>query len=159
MVVPKTRKIGVAAAMRRPGFRRGWSGLRTGSRCRAAGAVTLTPERPKRVIASQRITVLAAAPTAYRLMMAAGDDAMAPISGQLRVACSAGEPLNPDVGRWAERVLRTPLADHYGQTEAEMVLNMRTRLALHAYPREIEFIEELPKTPSGKVQRILLRRR
>jgi acetyl-CoA synthetase len=56
-------------------------------------------------------------------------------------------------------VLRTPLADHYGQTEAEMVLNVRTRLALHAYPREIEFIEELPKTPSGKVQRILLRRR
>jgi acetyl-CoA synthetase len=65
------------------------------------------------VIASQRITVLAAAPTAYRLMMAAGDDAMAPIAGQLRVACSAGEPLNPDVGRWAERMLRTPLADHY----------------------------------------------
>jgi acetyl-CoA synthetase len=54
-------------------------------------------------------------------------------------------------------VLRTPLADHYCQTE--MVLNVRTRLALHAHPREIEFIDELPKTPSGKVQRFLLRRR
>jgi len=75
------------------------------------------------VISSRQITVLAAAPTAYRLMMAAGDAAMAPIAGQLRVACSAGEPLNPEVGRWAERVLRTPLADHYGQTEAWMVLN------------------------------------
>jgi acetyl-CoA synthetase len=28
----------------------------------------------------------------------------------------------------------------------------------HAYPREIAFIDELPKTPSGKVQRFLLRR-
>jgi acetyl-CoA synthetase len=271
-------------------------------------------ESALRVITRQRITVLAAAPTAYRLMMAAGDAAMAPIAGQLRVACSAGEPLNPEVVRWAERVLRIPLADHYGQTEAWMVLNthlglrhtvrpgatglpmpgfsmavlddelrpappntpgvlaihrptsplfdfdgywnaetpsfrgdwyltgdtvqrdaeghyffvgrdddvitsagyrigpfdvessiiehpsvaevavvgkpdperteivkafvvlrsgihpsdalkielqqhVRTRLALHAYPREIEFIDELPKTPSGKVQRFLLRRR
>lgn len=31
-------------------------------------------------------------------------------------------------------------------------------LSAHAYPREIEFVESLPKTPSGKVQRFLLRR-
>ena len=36
---------------------------------------------------------------------------------------------------------------------------VRTRLSLHAYPREIEFIGELPKTPSGKVQRFVLRQR
>ena len=41
----------------------------------------------------------------------------------------------------------------------ELQQHVRTRLALHAYPREIEFIDELPKTPSGKVQRFLLRRR
>lgn len=80
-------------------------------------------ESALRVITSQTITVLAAAPTAYRLMMSTGDAAMAPIAGQLRVACSAGEPLNPEVVRWAERVLQVPLADHYGQTEAWMVLN------------------------------------
>jgi acetyl-CoA synthetase len=34
---------------------------------------------------------------------------------------------------------------------------VRTRLAAHAYPREIEFVAELPKTPSGKVQRFILR--
>jgi acyl-coenzyme A synthetase/AMP-(fatty) acid ligase len=55
-----------------------------------------TVESTVKVIDSQAITNLAAAPTAYRLMMAAGDDAVAPISGQLRVASSAGEPLNPD---------------------------------------------------------------
>jgi len=37
-----------------------------------------------RVIAEEKVTNLAAAPTAYRLLKAAGDAAMAPIKGQLR---------------------------------------------------------------------------
>ena len=76
-----------------------------------------------RIIAELGITNLAAAPTFYRLLMAAGEDAMASIAGQLRVASSVGEPLNPEVVRWAERVLRCPLHDHYGQTELGMPLN------------------------------------
>ena len=43
--------------------------------------------------------------------------------------------------------------------ERELQQHVRVRLSAHAYPREIEFIDELPKTPSGKVQRFLLRRR
>ena len=39
----------------------------------------------------------------------------------------------------------------------ELRLHVRNRLAAHAYPREIEFPDELPKTPSGKVQRFILR--
>lgn len=35
--------------------------------------------------------------------------------------------------------------------------HVRKRLSAHAYPREIEFVDELPKTPSGKIQRFLLR--
>ena len=34
---------------------------------------------------------------------------------------------------------------------------VRRRLSTHAYPREVEFVKELPKTPSGKIQRFLLR--
>jgi acetyl-CoA synthetase len=34
---------------------------------------------------------------------------------------------------------------------------VRSRLSAHAYPREVEFVDELPKTPSGKIQRFLLR--
>ncbi len=34
----------------------------------------------------------------------------------------------------------------------------RRRLSLQAYAREAEFLSELPKTPSGKAQRFLLRR-
>jgi acetyl-CoA synthetase len=36
---------------------------------------------------------------------------------------------------------------------------VKTRLAAHAYPREVAFVEALPKTPSGKIQRYLLRGR
>ena len=82
-----------------------------------------TVESTVRIIADRKITNLAAAPTAYRLLMAAGDEAMAPIAHLLRVASSAGEPLNPEVIRWADRVLHCPLADHYGQTEVAMMIN------------------------------------
>ena len=34
---------------------------------------------------------------------------------------------------------------------------VRSRLSKHAYPREIEFVESLPKTSSGKIQRNLLK--
>lgn len=34
---------------------------------------------------------------------------------------------------------------------------VKTRLSAHSYPREIAFVEQLPKTPSGKLQRFLLR--
>ena len=33
----------------------------------------------------------------------------------------------------------------------------RERLSLHEYPRLIEFIDTLPKTPAGKVNRKILR--
>ncbi|MEG1856931.1 MAG: AMP-binding protein, partial [Acinetobacter sp.] len=34
---------------------------------------------------------------------------------------------------------------------------VRSRLSKHAYPKEIEFVEALPKTSSGKIQRNLLK--
>jgi acetyl-CoA synthetase len=36
---------------------------------------------------------------------------------------------------------------------------VKTRLAAHEYPREIEFIEELPMTATGKIMRKDLRQR
>ncbi len=87
-----------------------------------------TVDTTLRVMTERKTTNLAAAPTAYRLLMAAGDAAMAPIAHQLRVASSAGEPLNPEVIRWAERVLHVPLNDHYGQTEVAMLVNNHHRL-------------------------------
>ncbi len=40
----------------------------------------------------------------------------------------------------------------------ELQQHVRARLSSHAYPRAIDFVDELPKTPSGKLQRFLLRR-
>lgn len=34
---------------------------------------------------------------------------------------------------------------------------VKTKFAAHAYPRRIHFIEALPKTPSGKIQRFVVR--
>jgi len=39
----------------------------------------------------------------------------------------------------------------------ELKQSVRTRLSAHEYPREIEFVKELPKTPSGKIRRFVLR--
>jgi acetyl-CoA synthetase len=36
---------------------------------------------------------------------------------------------------------------------------VKTRLSAHAYPREVAFVDQLPKTPSGKIQRFVLRAR
>ncbi|MHC6226455.1 acyl-CoA synthetase [Pseudomonas sp. X10] len=50
-------------------------------------------------------------------------------------------------------------AGHAASPELEEALrqHVRQRLYAHAYPREIEFVSELPKTPSGKLQRFILR--
>jgi acetyl-CoA synthetase len=79
-----------------------------------------TPETTYRMIREYGITNLAAAPTAYRMLMAndhvlAKDEQLG-----LRVASSAGEPLNPEVISWVGRRLGCPVMDHYGQTETGM---------------------------------------
>jgi acyl-coenzyme A synthetase/AMP-(fatty) acid ligase len=38
-------------------------------------------------------------------------------------------------------------------------LFVKSNLSAHAYPREIEFVDQLPKTASGKIQRSVLRAR
>ena len=43
------------------------------------------------------------------------------------------------------------------QLAEELKDYVKQRLSAHAYPRLIEFVKELPKTPSGKIQRFLLR--
>lgn len=42
--------------------------------------------------------------------------------------------------------------------EAELQTLVKKKFAAHAYPRTVHFVPSLPKTPSGKVQRYLLRK-
>jgi acetyl-CoA synthetase len=46
-----------------------------------------------------------------------------------------------------------------GGLETEIVDVVKTHLGRHQYPREIEFLDQLPKTETGKIQRFLLRGR
>ncbi|WP_433202031.1 AMP-binding protein [Nocardia sp. CA-107356] len=43
------------------------------------------------------------------------------------------------------------------ELEAELQTLVKRKFAAHAYPRTVHFVDALPKTPSGKVQRFILR--
>ncbi|MBM7229740.1 AMP-dependent synthetase [Dietzia sp. HMSC21D01] len=44
------------------------------------------------------------------------------------------------------------------ETESALQAWVKTEFAAHAFPRKVHFVRELPKTPSGKIQRFLLRK-
>lgn len=80
-----------------------------------------SPELTLEVLSRYAVTNFTAAPTVYRSLRAfdpAPDKHL-----QLRCASSAGEPLTPEVNDWACRALNVPVHDHYGQTEAGMLIN------------------------------------
>jgi len=81
-----------------------------------------TLESTCRVINKYGITNLTGSPTAYRLLIAGGNEFAKSIKGKLRIVSSAGEPLNPEVIRWFADNLGVVIHDHYGQTELGMVL-------------------------------------
>ncbi|WP_434600823.1 AMP-binding protein [Pseudomonas sp. Z4-7] len=81
-----------------------------------------TLESTCRVINKYGISNLAGSPTAYRLLIAGGEQFARSIQGKLRIVSSAGEPLNPEVIRWFAENLNVVIHDHYGQTELGMVL-------------------------------------
>ncbi|MFI9237905.1 AMP-binding protein [Streptomyces sp. NPDC053079] len=73
-----------------------------------------------RVLAELKVTNFAAAPTVYRALR--NHDRPWTRPQALRCCSAAGEPLNPDLPRWAEEHLGATVHDHYGQTELGMVL-------------------------------------
>ncbi|WP_253762177.1 AMP-binding protein [Ruegeria sp. HKCCD4332] len=75
------------------------------------------------VISKLGVTNFAGAPTAFRLIIAAGTERASQLRNQIRCISSAGEPLNPEVIRWFKSELNAPIKDHYGQTETGMLVN------------------------------------
>lgn len=76
-----------------------------------------TVESTVRVVTELGITNMVAAPTVFRVMRAAGIEAVAPMRGRLRAISSGGEPLNPELNRWAADALGAPIHEVYGQSE------------------------------------------
>ncbi len=75
---------------------------------------------------SYGVTVWFSAPTAFRMLMAAGDKVIRNYNlSHLRHILSAGEPLNPEVLRWAKNAYGVRIHDNWWMTEtgAPMVSN------------------------------------
>jgi acetyl-CoA synthetase len=71
-------------------------------------------------------THLASAPTGFRQLAAAGEEAMGEGRMPLKAATSAGEPLDPEVIRWFQEHAGIAVYDSYGLTELGMVIaNLR----------------------------------
>lgn len=80
------------------------------------------PEAWYRVLKMMHVSVWYTAPTAIRLLMAAGSDLVAKFNfGELRHICSVGEPLNPEAIRWGRRAFGLVIHDTWFQTETAAI--------------------------------------
>ena len=76
------------------------------------------PKRWYEILEKYKVSVWYTAPTAIRMLMAAGDDLVKEHElRNLRHLCSVGEPLNPEAIKWAIRVFKKPFHDTWWQTE------------------------------------------
>jgi acetyl-CoA synthetase len=87
------------------------------------------------ILDERDVTILGAAPSAYRGIMAAGDEILDGRSFEnLRVLSSAGEALNPEVYNYFEDNLGLKIHDTYGLTEAAMIVNNYAGLDMEVKP-------------------------
>ncbi len=85
-----------------------------------------SPQDWYRTIEKYQVTVWYSAPTAFRMLMAAGDESVAAHDlRSLRHVLSVGEPLNPEVIRWGQKVYGQRIHDTWWMTEtgAQMICN------------------------------------
>jgi acetyl-CoA synthetase len=75
-----------------------------------------TPEETLALLERHEVGNLFTTPTALRAMMGVSDPKRFQL--KLRHACSAGEPLNPEVIRWFADSYGTTIFDYYGLTES-----------------------------------------
>jgi len=76
------------------------------------------PKRWYQLLDKYKISVWYTAPTAIRMLMAAGTDLVRENDlSNLRHMCSVGEPLNPEAIKWGIRAFGMPFHDTWWQTE------------------------------------------
>ncbi|HVS68612.1 MAG TPA: acetate--CoA ligase [Mycobacteriales bacterium] len=75
------------------------------------------PQRWWRILERQHVNVWYTAPTALRMLMRGADAETPRHLPNLRFAASVGEPLNPEIVTWGQRVLGQPVHDNWWQTE------------------------------------------
>lgn len=76
-----------------------------------------------KIIQDYKVTVWYTAPTAIRMLAAAGEDIVKKYDlSSLRHLASVGEPLNPEPIRWGLKVFNLPFHDNWWQTETGGIL-------------------------------------
>jgi acetyl-CoA synthetase len=81
------------------------------------------PEKWYWLLDKYNINVWYTAPTAIRMLQAAGDGLIKKFNlSPLRHLCSVGEPLNPEAVWWGKRVFGLPFHDNWWQTETGGIL-------------------------------------
>jgi acetyl-CoA synthetase len=114
-----------------------------------------------------KVTNFAAAPTVYRSLRAFGSIPSSHL--KLRCASSAGEPLTPEINDWSAVAFGVEVHDHYGQTEAGMLINNHHHPALrrplrpgsmgHPLPGWAAFILKRDRdelAPTGEIGRVAI---
>jgi acetyl-CoA synthetase len=84
------------------------------------------PESWYQTIEDYGVTVWYSAPTAFRMLMSAGDELVKQFdTSSLRHVLSVGEPLNPEVVRWGAKVFQKRIHDTWWMTEtgAQLICN------------------------------------
>lgn len=76
------------------------------------------PEEQLRVLAKHGVENMFTTPTALRAMTSVADAGARYPLERLRITCSAGEPLNPEVIRWFREQFGITILDYYGLTES-----------------------------------------
>lgn len=77
-------------------------------------------------IEKYKVTIWYSAPTAFRMLMSAGEDVIKKYDlSSLRHILSVGEPLNPEVVRWGQKVYNLRIHDTWWMTEtgAQLICN------------------------------------
>lgn len=81
------------------------------------------PQKWYEILEKHAVSVWYTAPTAIRMLMAAGSDLVKNYNlSALRHLCSVGEPLNPQCVLWGEKVFGLPFHDNWWQTETGGIL-------------------------------------
>jgi len=78
---------------------------------------------------------------------------------QMVIGCNTGEASGEFWNLLKRSSSKLKIVDTGADLGNEIKASVRERLSAHEYPREIEFIDELPMTTTGKVRRMELRQR
>ncbi|MHA6258670.1 acyl-CoA synthetase [Sporosarcina sp. CAU 1771] len=80
-------------------------------------------EKVYQLLEDYKISNMAYAPTAYRMMAKSGPELIKQYSIQVKKFSSAGEPLNAEVVHFFKKNFGREVYDHYGSTETGMIVN------------------------------------